>query len=234
LERKFIFVHNPKTAGTALRNSIESIFGKENIFLDYDKPMMDGTFVRNSKNIISSFSTKKIFQKIIYGHLLPCKYCDFRLDGFHKRKNHVYMTFLREPLQRTISLYYFFQRMPIEPDSLPLHAKVKEEKWSLETFLTYKGFWHNWYSKFFFGFPVEKFDFIDTSENYSSCIKTMGKMYEEFSKIPILEDNVNKEKKIKEVYEVDKNLELKFRKLNKKDYEIYEKGKTISQNLINN
>jgi len=232
MDRKFIFIHNPKTAGTTLRNSIESIFGKENMLLDYNRPMKDITIVRNSKNIISSFSTKQLKEKIIFGHTLPCKYCDFRLDGFHKRKDHIYLTFLREPLQRTISLYYFFQRDPISPNAVPLRVKLTKEKWSLETFLTYPGLWQNFYAKYFFGFSIEKFDFVGITENYSSSIRTLSKMYEELSKIQIFEANVNTEKTINQFYEIDKNLEIRFRKLNKKDYEIYEQAKIINQKLI--
>ena len=235
INKKFIFVHNPKAAGSSLRTSIRSIFGKENLFEDYNRPNPTryGTFVRSYKSIISSFSTKKIKQKIIYGHLMPCKYCDFRLDGFHKRKDYVYLTFLRDPLQRVISLYYFFQRDDIPPNPDPIRIKILKEKMSLETFLTYKGFWQNFYSKYFFGFPVEKFDFIGIAENYSSSIKTLNKMFKEFRDVQILEVNVNKEKQINQFYEVDKTLELKFREFNKKDYEIYEKAKAINHKLIN-
>jgi len=151
INRKFIWVHIPKTAGTSLRNSVESI-GKENVFLDYNRPMKDRTFLRNCKNIVSSFSTKKISQKIIYGHIMPCKYCDFRLDGFHKRKDHVYLTFLRDPLQKAISEYYYIQRNPLPQIAVPLRKKIVKEKWSIETCLTYKGFYQNSYSKFFFWF----------------------------------------------------------------------------------
>jgi len=58
-------------------------------------------------------------------------------------------------------------------------------------------------------------------------------MFREFRDIQIREDNINKEKQINQFYKVDKNLELKFRKRNRKDYEIYEKAKTINHKLIN-
>jgi len=234
MDRKFIFVHTPKTGGLSLKSSIISLFGEENVFLEYgDNPLKVGKLVRNSKVTLSSLTSKKIDKKIIYGHFLPCKYCDLRINGFNKRKDHVYLTFLRDPLQRAISSYYFKKRVPLTKNEPPVIAKIQNENWSIETYLTSNEFRHNVYSKFFYGFPVENFDFIGTTENYSLSIKTLKSMYDEFNRIQIFEKNVNEDKKFNELYKVDAKLESKFRKLNQKDYEIYEKAKIINQNLIN-
>ena len=221
----------PKTAGTSLRKSIENIVGEENVYSDYNAPFVkNGPIIRKCKNIISSFFTNKITNDIIFGHFFPCKYCDLKINGFHKRINHKYLVFLRDPLQRAISNYYYWERFP-DP-SFSICNKIAMKNFHLEDFLL-SNYFSNFYSKFFFGFPIENFDYVGISEKIDSSIKLLSKMFPEFSKIQITKININKDKLENKEYQIDENLELKFKKLNKKDYIIYKKAKEINSKLFN-
>ena len=133
LKKNYIFVHIPKSAGSTLKVSIKSIIEADDIIWDYSHPFSQGRIVRNVKNTIESFSTKKYQRKVIFGHFMPCKYADLSFSGFNKRENSIYLTFLRDPLQRAISHYYHWKREPDLTNSACV--TLLEEDWSLERFL---------------------------------------------------------------------------------------------------
>ena len=72
---------------------------------------------------------KKI--KCIHGHFLPSKYIDLK-----NNKNVVFVTWLRDPLERLGSHYNYWKRAYNEKTSAPLHKKVVEEDLVKEDFIT--------------------------------------------------------------------------------------------------
>jgi hypothetical protein len=105
------------------------------------------------------------------------------------------------------------------------------DNFHLEDFLLLNYF-SNYYSKFFFGFPIKNFDYIGISERYDSSMKILSKIFPEFSKIQTYKINVNTDKSINCEYKIDEKIEIKFKKLNKKDYVLYKKAKEINSRLI--
>lgn len=224
LNKNYYFVHIPKTAGSTLKAAVAT-YAKEDLIWDYNHPFDRGPLLRNIRNAMNSYSTKALQGKLIFGHLFPCKYCDLSLNGFNKRANSVYLTFLREPLQRAISHYYYWKRHP------DIHnracVRLLEEDWSLEKFLT-APFYKNFYAQYFFGFDINKFDFIGITERHHESFWLLKSLYPELSTLDASQEvNCNSEKIVGQNYIVEPSLESIFKKNNVLDYQIYDKAKSI-------
>ena len=138
---------------------------------------------------------------------------------------HVYLTFLRDPLQRAISHYYHWKRTPDLNNRVCI--KLLEENWSLEKFL-FSPFFQNFYSQFFFGFNMNKFDFIGISERFDESIDLLRVEFSDFLELNVSQNfNINTEKVIGVNYVIDSNLALMFKKNNELDYRIYDDAMAI-------
>ena len=228
LKKNYIFVHIPKSAGSTLKVSIKSIIEADDIIWDYSHPFSQGRIVRNVKNTIESFSTKKYQRKVIFGHFMPCKYADLSFSGFNKRENSIYLAFIRDPLQRAISHYYHWKREPDLTNSACV--TLLEEDWSLERFLV-DPFFKNFYAQFFFGFNINNFDFIGITERFDESIALLKMAYPEFSMLNVKENvNINTQKVVDKAYVIDPDLALIFKKNNVLDYAIYEQALAVFNN----
>jgi hypothetical protein len=108
---KVIFVHIPKTAGTSLMTSLREDVG--NTFFDYNTTKRWWSPLGKYRCILDSLTRTNISEPVIFGHFLAAKYADASLSGFKKRKGHLYVTFAREPLQRAISHYHYWDRVEL-------------------------------------------------------------------------------------------------------------------------
>lgn len=163
-----ISVHLPKTAGMSFGHSLQNYFGK--YFLrDYsDLPINTPVFERNLRAIEDSVNNSvKKFKKVkcIHGHFLPLKYLHIGV-----REEVKFITWLRNPVERLASNYYFWLRAYNSKTTAPLHKRVVEENWSLERFCLSPEL-RNFYTQFFWGFPISRFDFIGVTEYYKEDFK---------------------------------------------------------------
>lgn len=108
---RVIFVHIPKTAGTSLMTSLREDVG--NTFFDYNNPMSWRSPLREGRCILDSRTTTDVREPVVFGHFLAGKYADASVSGFKKRQGHLYVTFVREPLQRAISHYHYWHRIEL-------------------------------------------------------------------------------------------------------------------------
>ena len=83
-----------------------------------------------------------------------------------------FVTWLREPVARLVSHYYYWQRSYDSASDLTsaLHRRVVEEKWSLEQFCLAPEL-RNVYSEFLWGFPLKRFDFVGITEFYAEDLR---------------------------------------------------------------
>ncbi|WP_009634488.1 sulfotransferase family 2 domain-containing protein [Synechocystis sp. PCC 7509] len=97
-----IFLHLPKTAGSTLNNIISRQYNSKNIYNLYGNADQILELTENFKHL-SEKQHQNI--KVIKGHICY---------GFHELlvRPATYVTLLREPVDRAISLYYYIRRHP--------------------------------------------------------------------------------------------------------------------------
>jgi hypothetical protein len=224
-----ISVHLPKTAGISFRNILNNNF-KESLLSDYgDIPLNTETEVRNKKALqdaIKSTDLDLSMINCIHGHFMPLKYLP--LKNSLKAK---FVTWLRDPMARMISHYYFWKRSYNTDTIKPaLHRRVIEENWSLEDFC-FSEQMQNVYCKFLWAFPINYFDFIGITEFFNQDIKyfTRSFMNNEIYEIPQLNAAPTDQKK----QIPDKFFAERFRSFHADDYRIYKSALEIRETNIN-
>ena len=105
-----ISVHVPKCAGSSLGRALEEACGKNSVYFDYgDRPAdpaspmnldPDRFFEQSNRDVGLNLSGKRV----VHGHFHPNKY---KLAPAKLR-----ITLLREPVERAISHYFFWKKMP--------------------------------------------------------------------------------------------------------------------------
>ena len=158
-----VSVHLPKTAGTSFAATLERNFGTALLWDYADLPLNTPLYKRNKsalENCLSNAQRDFSGVKCIHGHFLPVKYLLLA-----DRRPITFITWLRNPVERVLSHYHFWQRGSDPESAPPLHRKMIEEKWSLERFSLGPEV-RNLYSQFLYGFPLEYFSFIGITEFY--------------------------------------------------------------------
>lgn len=98
-----ISVHFPKAAGSSLAAAFRSQFGGD-VFHDYDTDPLDPLHDRNIAPRLYGLARSEPPDdvRVIHGHFHPNKYIGIR--GAYR------LTFLREPVDNLISIYYFWRQ----------------------------------------------------------------------------------------------------------------------------
>jgi hypothetical protein len=164
----------PKTAGTSFSKSLEDHFGTQ-LLKDYaDLPINTSVFDRNRAALKAGIEIGDrglLGIRCVHGHFLPLKYL-LLADKEDLR----FITWMRNPVERLLSHYYFWKRT-YDPQNAPrLHRKVCEENWSLERFCLGPEL-RNLYGQFLWGFPLEFFDFIGITEFYDEDLLFFSRKY---------------------------------------------------------
>lgn len=211
-----ISLHLPKTAGSSFGTALEKHFGNA-LFSDYaDLPISKPIYERNREALISGIRIAE--QGIsdiqcIHGHFLPVKYL-----LLNAKKKLFFMTWMRDPVERAISHYYFWQRS-YDPQRtyLPHHKRVIEEGWSLERFCLGTEF-RNIYTQYLWGFPLEMFDFIGIVEFYEDDLAYFA---HNFLNTGLVAYKVNVGDKS---LEIDPELKKEIGKYHDKDVQLYQRA----------
>lgn len=120
-EKSVIFLHIPKAGGTTLNKIIKRQYRPDKIYIVRDSKNSHKRFQDciDEIKVLPLAEREKI--KVLRGHM------GFGLHDFLPQPS-VYLTLLRDPVERVISHYYFVLRTPHHY----LHQKVTSEKMSLE------------------------------------------------------------------------------------------------------
>ena len=160
----------PKTAGVSFRASLQEHFG-ERLRPDYgDYPLAQPAELRRKQARLRGEAVQPAeFNDIdcVHGHFLPLKYLPLA-----QSRACTFVTWLREPLARLESHYYYWQRS-YDPDSgltSSLHRRVVEEGWSLQRFCLAPEL-RNVYTEFLWGFPAKRLDFVGITEFFAEDLR---------------------------------------------------------------
>jgi hypothetical protein len=214
-----ISVHLPKTGGTAfvkaLRKCAEEVF-----YLDYGLEQLAPTALfRRGKLTTASFESiigdLELFpgRSVIHGHFAAKKYSDLF-------PNAVYVTWLRDPVERVASHYFYWQRSHIPGDHR--WEQFTAQKMSLEEFAALD-FVRNVYSRWFSPLDVERFDFIGITEEYGRSLELFRRLICPEIKFHAKAKNFNPNRR-GNFYWLDRELRSKILELNDRDAYIYIDG----------
>ena len=117
-------LHIPKTGGVTFYNSAKQLFQSEEIYLIHSSTY-HGYLTSRQRLECSSIHFK---QKIafVHGHF------SFGLHRSFVERKFCYVTYLRHPFDRLISLYFYIKDQPTHPLYRPIH----ENEWSLADFVS--------------------------------------------------------------------------------------------------
>lgn len=227
-----ISVHMPKCGGSSFKELLDRRFGKR-VMEDNDYPIHQSFSVRTRKaeraRKWGAFADKYLyrysFTECIHGHFLAYKY-----DFFYGRDDTIFVTWLRDPIERLGSHYYFWQRTYTPwKRTRPLHKRVIKENWSLEKFAFSEEI-RNIYTTFLWNFPVERFDFIGLTEFYEDDLNYFSRKYLGLDEVAVPQKNVNPGRSKK--YFEDPKLIEELKAFHARDYEIYEYARNLRNERI--
>ena len=222
----------PKAGGTSFKFFLKENF-KHQLYLDYtdypdqltrkqvnDKLKSYNKYLYGFKPLYFNFKNKTIF----HGHFLAAKY-----KCYQNKKDAYFITWLREPIERLVSHYYYWLKSYNNKKSLPLHRKVVEEEWSLEKFCFSKEM-RNLYAKFLSDFSIKNLDFIGIVEYYEQDFKYLNDHVLKIKNPTLLDLNRTKKPNV-QYFDAD-TLE-KLKQFHNKDFEIYSYALKQRQKRIN-
>ena len=217
LENKklIISVHIPKTGGTTfldvLKASVPDI-----LYLDWG--VGNTRLYRHGKRIPGRFQSLPDLESlpgrsVIHGHFGMGKY----LSKFPEA---IYVTWLRDPVERIASTYFFWQRRPYMDD--PLCTKLITEKMTLEDFASLEQTRNLQYLSLAPA-GVERFDFIGITEEYERSLELFRRLIcPEVNVTPAMQNK--NPSRLGNFYDLDPWLREKILKLNERDAYTYLDG----------
>lgn len=220
--KTIISLHMPKTAGSSFRKALEEHY-KEKFLPDYTEPLSEDKFERRRKALTASIAigTHGLGQfQCIHGHFLAVKYLLLA-----SRQKLSFVTWLRNPVDRLVSHYYFWNS-DIEPiNAIPLYHQMINERWSLEQFCLSPRL-RNIYTQYIFGVPLEAFSFIGITEHYSEDIKYFSQQYVNTA---LHEYHMNKRMDNDLFPAPDNELRRKIESYHKQDMELYTRARSMRE-----
>jgi hypothetical protein len=213
-KKLIISIHIPKTGGTAflqvLKASVPDI-----LYLDWGRGGSNPVF-RHGKRVavqLQSIADLELGEglSVIHGHFEMGKY----LSKFPEA---IYVTWLRDPVERLISHYFFWQRRPFMDN--PLCNRLITEQMSLEDFALLA---RNVQHRFLSPAGVERFAFVGITEEYERSLELFHRLIcPEINVIPTMQNsNPNRPGNF---YDVGAGLREKILKLNELDAYTYLNG----------
>ena len=157
---KIISLHFPKAGGSSLRSQFHQLL-QDKLLLDYDHHPLGPNAAHTVDELPPSV-------RLVHGHFHAARYDQVR-DAFR-------FTFLREPIENLLSIYYFWETRP-DDGSNPWHSMFLREKPTVEEFAKkYIPVQRLMSETFFGGYDMSRFDFVGFFENRLIDIPKLAEM----------------------------------------------------------
>ena len=146
MAHRYVSVHFPKAGGSSLKVQLESGLGS-GLLQDYEHHPLGPHGMEEVDELPPQY-------KMVHGH--------FRASRYAKLKNRFLFTFLRNPVDNLISIYFFWREFP--PTDFYWHLKFLKEKPTILEFARYAPYQRLMSETYFDGFDMNRFDFIGFHE----------------------------------------------------------------------
>jgi len=214
-----ISIHISKTGGTTFLDVLRGC-AEEVLYLDYDYegPSPNALFRRGKRVTASPESIINDIESlpgrsVIHGHFQAKKYAG-------RFPNAAYVTWLRDPVERIVSHYLYWQRSRIPGE--PQWEQFTAQQTSLEQFAQLK-FVRNLQQAYLIPLGVEQFDFIGITEEYDRSLELFRRLFCPEAQFDATARNENPNRQGK-FYDLDPELRKKILQSNERDASIYLDG----------
>jgi hypothetical protein len=217
-QKVIISVHIPKTGGSTFVKILRKC-AEEVLYLDYDLGGSPAVLLHRRRPLTVPFESiaddleSLPGRSVIHGHFAPKKYSG-------RFPNAIYVTWLRDPVERVVSHYFYWHRTYLPGD--PLWEQVVGQKLSLEQFAQL-AFARDVYSRWFSPLGVERFDFIGIMEEYDRSLELFRRLIcpEVKFRMTVKNSNPNRQGNF---YDLGPELRRKILELNQRDAYLYLDG----------
>lgn len=213
-----VSVHIPKTAGTSFRQYLKQQYGKDAV-IRLDMTLDQQRIKINEQPYAKNELPPGI--KAIHGHFNPVQLG--RQFDFSVHLRHI--TWLRHPVDRVISNYFYLKKRLAEELDEPgkgLNILSKMQRTLMEYASDEVN--RNRQSKFLAGMPLSQFDFVGIQEHYNEDVAAMAKEFRWDPAIEVPKYNVTGGKR--QVSDADREA---IAELNAADMALYEEGLRLRQ-----
>lgn len=207
---KLVSVHIPKTAGTSFRKSLKSAYGEENV-VRLDISLQTGKTRLNEELYEEELLPENI--RVLHGHFRPVDV----LERFPRTKGKAFITWLRNPVDRVISNYYYLEKRlkeELDEEGKNLNILSKMQRSLLE--YARDEINRNRQCKFLEGLELDAFEFVGILEHYAEDLTELG---QRFGWSLVEETTVNVTAKEKPV--VSEEVRQEIARLNADDLALY-------------
>jgi hypothetical protein len=213
-EDLIVSIHIPKTAGRSFRQTLGEI-APGHIQGDYgNQPSAAPTPWRQLRERFMAPKVKP-GTRIVHGHFVAAKYWRHFPEA-------TYIAWVRDPVERLASHYYFWQRGPRMQN--PACRKMIEEKLSLQEFAALPEM-RNVQAGFLEGVPLSALAFIGITEQYDRSIALVRQMLFPRTDVEPTRRNVNPERANSgSSYEMEPDVRETIRQLNQGDQALYDEA----------
>ena len=168
---ELISVHVPKSAGTSFAHVLAQQY-PDGLFMDYRHEPMHPHFLGRDMDLWREEQALRAVElpariRVIHGHFWAGKY-----DAIFPEAKKV--TWLREPVRRLVSHYYYFKSKPSLPNPHPLHRKLHEKNLSLAEFARLPAMQNIMTTRWLRDTPLKAFDFVGVQEHFAEDLADLA------------------------------------------------------------
>lgn len=208
---KLISNHMPKSGGLTFRGHLERIYGKKNVIHDYTLIGRPDYKTTPPPGHVLAQLRRPRKTTIIHGHFSMERYA--HIPGLH------YVCWVRDPVERLLSHYYYWQRGPDydHPHCLDLF----EQGLSI---IEFAKLMPNIFSERFAPLDIDDFAFVGIAGKYTDSLKLFYSMFCP-NKKPVADIHENRNfARDTTKYRLDDKLRAELEEINSKDMELYKKA----------